>query len=210
MLDRNDMLELTRRMTLSRTCFSRVAGCYFDENGEIDGSFNTHFLKLSPKDQTLNLKIAKTIPFSDTNICLKDYSYGNFNSRQNEIQKMLFEMLNTDLKNDALMEIFYEIAADCYCIHDAYGVFVYHGIYDIPNKNRNSEWLGDSDEIYNFMIVAFCPVNDDYEPQIPECGFMYPAFINRSSDTSKILIYEANPNNPHLELTQGLLGLNIK
>ena len=45
-IDREDMLELTRRMTVSRNCFSRIAGAYMDEEGFIDGTFNTHFLKL--------------------------------------------------------------------------------------------------------------------------------------------------------------------
>ena len=43
-IDREDMLELTRRMTIARNCFNRVAGAYMDEEGFIDGSFNTHFL----------------------------------------------------------------------------------------------------------------------------------------------------------------------
>ena len=53
-IDREDMLELTRRMTVSRNCFSRIAGAYMDEEGFIDGTFNTHFLKLSgsEKEQT--------------------------------------------------------------------------------------------------------------------------------------------------------------
>jgi hypothetical protein len=41
-IDREDMLELTRRMTIARNCFNRVAGAYMDEEGFIDGSFNTH------------------------------------------------------------------------------------------------------------------------------------------------------------------------
>lgn len=43
-IDREDMLELTRRMTIARNCFNRVAGAYMDEEGFIDGSFNTHLL----------------------------------------------------------------------------------------------------------------------------------------------------------------------
>ena len=35
MINRNDMLELTRRMTLSRNCFMRAAGAYIDEDGFI-------------------------------------------------------------------------------------------------------------------------------------------------------------------------------
>ena len=49
MLSREDMLELTRRMTPARTCFDRVAGSYRDEDGIEDGSFNIHFLKLTDK-----------------------------------------------------------------------------------------------------------------------------------------------------------------
>ena len=30
-INRDDMLELTRRMTPKRNCFSRIAGAYFDE-----------------------------------------------------------------------------------------------------------------------------------------------------------------------------------
>ena len=59
-IDREDMLELTRRMTIARNCFNRVAGAYMDEEGFIDGSFNTHFLKLSPADKEKKpLKLTK-------------------------------------------------------------------------------------------------------------------------------------------------------
>ncbi|MDE6518552.1 MAG: hypothetical protein K2L18_12030, partial [Acetatifactor sp.] len=70
-INREDMLELTRRMTLKRNCFSRIAGAYLDEEGFVDGTFNTHFQKLSVKDQQRNLNIAKTVPFSETNVQLK-------------------------------------------------------------------------------------------------------------------------------------------
>ena len=50
-IDREDMLELTRRMTVSRNCFSRIAGAYMDDEGFIDGTFNTHFLKLSGSEK---------------------------------------------------------------------------------------------------------------------------------------------------------------
>ena len=42
MINREDMLELTRRMTPSRTSFTRVAGGYMEPDGEIDESFNVN------------------------------------------------------------------------------------------------------------------------------------------------------------------------
>ena len=62
MINREDMLELTRRMTPARTCMDRIAGGYMDGDGEIDGSFNVHFLKLSAKEKERNLAIAKAVP----------------------------------------------------------------------------------------------------------------------------------------------------
>lgn len=51
MINREDMLALTRRMTVKRTSMTRIAGGYLDRDGYIDGTFNTGFLKLSPDEQ---------------------------------------------------------------------------------------------------------------------------------------------------------------
>lgn len=74
-INREDMLELTRRMTLKRNCFSRIAGAYIDEEGYIEGTFNTNFLDLSVKEKEQNLAIAKKIPFSETNVEVKAYRF---------------------------------------------------------------------------------------------------------------------------------------
>ena len=42
------MLELTRRMTLTRNSVTRIAGCYADREGIFDGSFNINFFKTVP------------------------------------------------------------------------------------------------------------------------------------------------------------------
>lgn len=55
MINREDMLELTRRMTPARSHIDRIAGAYYDAEGYIDGTFNTHFLKLSTAEKTKNL-----------------------------------------------------------------------------------------------------------------------------------------------------------
>ena len=44
MINREDMLALTRRMTVKRTSITRIAGGYMDIDGFIDGTFNTSFL----------------------------------------------------------------------------------------------------------------------------------------------------------------------
>ena len=66
MINREDMLELTRRMTPARNCFDRIAGAYINDIGEVDESFNIHFGKLSNSEKARNLELAKAIPFSKT------------------------------------------------------------------------------------------------------------------------------------------------
>ena len=61
-INREDMLELTRRMTSARSNLVRIAGAYIDEEGYIDGTFNTSFLSLKGEEKRRCLEIAKAIP----------------------------------------------------------------------------------------------------------------------------------------------------
>ena len=69
------MLELTRRMNPSRSCFDRIAGAYINGAGEVDETFNVHFGNLSASDKAKNLELAKAVPFSRTNDQLKEYTF---------------------------------------------------------------------------------------------------------------------------------------
>ena len=74
-INREEILALTRRMTVKRTSMTRIAGCYADAEGFIDGTFNVNFLKLSPAEREKNLELAKTVPFAQTNQNLKRYAF---------------------------------------------------------------------------------------------------------------------------------------
>ncbi len=112
LVKREDMLELTRRMTLSRTCFSRIAGAYFDEEGYVDGTFNRHFQKLTGAERQQNLEIAKAIPFSETNVQLKEYCFEPEEQKPGSIRQMLMALNDCGLKNDALLDTFYELLGE--------------------------------------------------------------------------------------------------
>ena len=101
MINREDMLELTRRMTPSRTCMDRIAGGYMDEDGFLDGSFNIHFLKLSGEEKAKNLALAKAVPFSKTNEQLKEYEFSPTQERPGSLWQLLMAMREARLKNDA-------------------------------------------------------------------------------------------------------------
>ena len=208
MLSREDMLELTRRMTPARTCFDRVAGSYRDEDGIEDGSFNIHFLKLTDKEKADNLKIAKAIPFSETKVQLKSYKFPVDNDRSVQMARMLWAIRDSGLKNDALLENLYDLIGDSYSAEDNYGIFVFHGVYDVPVKGKDKEWLEGSESVYDFIICAICPVTGDYEAGTPTWGFLYPSFVNRCEDRDHISVYNLDPENEDMGFFN-MLGLLV-
>ncbi len=188
-IDREDMLELTRRMTLSRNCFSRIAGAYFDEEGYVDGSFNRHFKRLTEAEQKENLEIAKTIPFSETNVQLKEYVFDAAERKPGGVWQMLMALKDCGLKNDALLETLYEITGERYQMSSPYAFYLFYGCYDIPRKGTDKESQWESEEVYSFLVGAYCRVSGDYEPQKPQSGFLFPAFRNRCGDSGRIEIF---------------------
>lgn len=198
-INREDMLELTRRMTLKRNCFSRIAGAYLDEEGFVDGTFNKHFQKLSAKDQKVNLDIAKAIPFSDTNVQLKEYMFNEADRKPGSVWQMLMALKECGLKNDALLDVFYEEFGKKYQAAGEYAIYFFYGSYDVPLKANDKESLWESEEVYQFLICAVCPVSGDYEPGNPEFGFLFPAFKDRSSDIYRINVFQVGGKLPFVE-----------
>ncbi|MBR1865315.1 MAG: DUF4317 family protein [Lachnospiraceae bacterium] len=207
MINRDDMLELTRRMTPSRTCFSRIAGCYMDRDGLEDGSFHTHFGKLSQADQKKNLELAKAIPFAKTNEQLKEYEFVTGAARKNSMWTLLMGLKAAELKDDGLLSILYEMIAETYRTASDYAIYVFYGSYDVPAKAADKERLEDSDEVYDFIICSVAPLMAEYEPGKPEFGFLFPAFSDRSSDNSRIDIFHADPEQVQSDVMKRILGI---
>ena len=122
-INREDMLELTRRMTVKRNCFDRIAGAYLDEEGYVDATFNRHFLKLKLNEQAENLAIAKEIPFADTNKNLREYAFPEDAQKPGSIWQLLMALKSCELKNDALLDVFYEKVGGAYKSKGPYAVY---------------------------------------------------------------------------------------
>ena len=207
MIYREDMLELTRRMTLSRTSFTRIAGCYIDSDGEFDGSFNTNFLKLSASECKKNIGIAKAITYAKTNINFKQFEFQAEAQKAGSMWQLLMAMRECGLKNDALMETFYDVFMENYYTETAYAIYIFHDRYDIPAKTSDKKRLGESEEIFEYLICAVCPLIGDYEPGLPECGFLFPAFTDRCGDLNHVNIFSQNPNNECTDVLRRILGI---
>ncbi len=207
MINREDMLELTRRMTPGRTSMTRIAGCYVDKDGDFDGSFNTNFLKLSGAEKAKNLQLAKAVPFSGTNKNLKKYEFSPNSQKPGTLWQLLMALKECGLKNDALMDTFYDVVMAHYQSSSPYAVLMFHDRYDIPAKASDKERLRESEEIFEYLICVICPLAGEYEPGEPECGFLFPAFTDRCGDLNHVNVFQRNPDKPHTELTEKILNV---
>ena len=199
MLKRDDMLELTRRMTPSRSCFTRIAGAYLDDEGYVDNTFNVNFLKLSAADKAKNLALAKAVPFAETNVQLKDYRFAPEMRKPGSFLQVLTALKDCGLKNDALLDTVYEEIAKAYGAGDS-AFFLFHGVYDIPLKGTDKGYQGESEEVYSFLIGTISPLASEYEPGSPVFGFLFPAFIDRSGDDGAVCVFNAHPERPETSL----------
>ncbi len=203
-INREDMLELTRRMTLKRNCFDRIAGAYLDRDGFVDGTFNKNFRQLSLPDQQKNLDIAKTIPFSETNVALKEYVFSGEEKKPGSVWQLLCALRECELKNDALLYSLYEYIGERYVVDKPYTIEVFCGNYDVPVKGADKESQWESEEVYRFLVVAVCPTVGEYEAGMPQAGFLFPAFANRSTDLEGVNIFAEDGA---CEKLAGVLGL---
>ena len=192
MINREDMLELTRRMTVKRTHFTRIAGCYADADGEFDGSFNRAFGDLSVSERTKQLEIAKTVPFGGINTELVECSFPGKEKASLDMWKLLMGIRSCGLKNDALLDTFYDLVMEQFSIGRPYSILLFHGVYDIPRKGTDKEWISDSENVYEYIICAVCPVEGDYESGDPYAGFLFPAYAEQCAVLDHIDIYRQN------------------
>ena len=206
-IDREDMLALTRRMNVSRCSFTRIAGCYVDGDGDFDGSFNVNFLKLSADEKRKNIELAKAVPFATTNVNLKRCEFSPEDMRPGTVWQLLMALRECGLKNDALMDSFYDLVMEHYKKHGPYAVYVFHDRYDIPVKGADKERLGDSENVYEYLICVLCPLAEEYEPGKPECGFLFPAYTDGGADLNHAAVFQADENHPHEELVQKILRI---
>ncbi len=77
--------------------------------------------------------------------------------------------------------------------------------YDIPAKAADHVRLGESEQMFEYLICAVCPVTGDYEAGSPECGFLFPSYAEGGALMNCIDIYQSDVSRPHRELEEMFL-----
>ena len=228
-MNKKDILELKKRFKKNNCTFTKMCGCYVNGEKNILLKFRETFLNLEEDDYFKYLEIAKKVLSGTMGNNLLELNFPLNDEYINERQISLMELKKSQLKDDSLLDDFYKLIIENYHYTGNFLILIFHDAYDIITKTTDNAKLDESEEVYEYILCAICPVElskaglryfedenaiksrvRDWVVEAPVHGFVFPAFIDRSADVNSIIYYSKNAKDPHPELMEEALGCTSK
>ncbi|MBB6713233.1 DUF4317 domain-containing protein [Clostridium gasigenes] len=228
-MKKKDILELKKRFKKDDCTFTKICGCYVNGEKNIIFNFRETFLNLDEDEYFKYLEIAKKVLSGTIGNNILELNFPLNENLENEKQISLIQIKKSQLKDDALLQDFYKSIIDSYYYTGNFLILVFHDAYDIITKTTDNAKIDESEEVYEYILCAICPVSlsnpglryfeeenkikariRDWVVDAPTLGFVFPAFINRSSDVNSVMYYTKNAKDPHPELMEKALGCSSK
>lgn len=223
---KKEISELKRLFTPANCSVSRICGCYVDGEKNKKTELKEAFLSLPEEDMFKYFEIFRKSLSGTLGKNLLNLDFPLNTETQNGTQEFLLRLRNSRLQEDSLLEDFYDRVIDAYDYVGNYLILIIHDAYDIPGRTSDGLAMEDaSEEVYNYILCCICPVElskpalsyneventfqnriRDWVVGMPDLGFLFPAFNDRSSDIHSTLYYSKNANDLHDTFIQQLLG----
>ena len=224
-MNKKDILELKRRLKKGECTFTKMRGCYVDSHKEIIVNINETFLNLADDEFFKYLDIAKKVLSGTVGNNLLELGFEPGEEVSGGKQNFLLGLRDSELKNDALADRLFELIIDNYDYDGNYLILLFNDAYDVIVKTNDNNKLDESEEVYKYIICAICPVEltkaalgyredehrigsriRDWVVSMPENGFVFPAFTDRSSDIHSLMFYTKTPKEPKTDFAQAAFG----
>lgn len=226
---KKDILELKKRFKKDHCTFTKMCGCYVNGEKNILLKFRETFLNLEEDDYFKYLEIAKKVLSGTIENNILELNFELNEEHVNEKQLEFMKLKNSQLKDDLLLDDFYNSIINNYDYEGNFLILIFHDAYDIITKTKDNAKLDESEEVYEYILCAICPVElskaglryfeeensiksrtRDWVVEAPSNGFVFPAFINRTTDVNSIIYYTKNAKDTHPELMENVLGCPSK
>lgn len=226
---KKDILELKKRFKKDHCTFTKMCGCYVNGEKNILLKFRETFLNLEEDDYFKYLEIAKKVLSGTIENNILELNFELNEEHVNEKQLEFMKLKNSQLKDDLLLDDFYNSIINNYDYEGNFLILIFHDDYDIITKTKDNAKLDESEEVYEYILCAICPVElskaglryfeeensiksrtRDWVVEAPSNGFVFPAFINRTTDVNSIMYYTKNAKDTHPELMENVLGCPSK
>ena len=225
-MNKKEVTEIKKLFTKERCCLNRLCGCYVDADKNKVVQFKEAFLSLPEEEIYKYLDIFRKSLSGTLGKNLLNMEFPLEQEMGDGTQKSLLALRDSELKDDVMLDAFYDRMIETYYHPENYLILLVHGSYDIPMKTSDGMEMDDaSDYIYNFVLCCLCPVTlskaglcynaetnsiedriRDWMVDLPEQGFLFPAFQDRNTDIHRLLYYSKNANELCPDITEQLLG----
>ncbi|MDD7547873.1 MAG: DUF4317 domain-containing protein [Lachnospiraceae bacterium] len=224
-MNKKDVMELKKRFKKEACSIDRLAGCYVDAGKNKAIKFNESFLNMDDEEFYKYLEIAKKTLTGTLGNNILELDFPLEEEATGGKQHFLYALRNDGLCSEDLLDRLYDLIIDGYNYVGNYLILVFHDTYDIITKTSDNMKLDESEEVYEYLLVSICPVvlskaglgvrEDenrigarirDWVVGVPDLGFLFPAFDNRSADIHKVDYFIRDAKDSHSEVISDVLG----
>ena len=208
-MTRKELNEIKSQYTLEDCGILRLCGCYVDGERNKITQFNENFLNLPEEEKHKYFDIFKKTLSGTPGKNLVDMKFNVDAYADEGARTFLMNLRDSGLKDDRLLNEFYDRIINNYSYVGNYLILLINQVYDIPAVTTDNIEMDDaSDEVYSYILCSICHVNlskpgleydeednnfhdkkQNHMVDVPDVGFLFPAFNKRSADEDLTLFY---------------------
>ncbi len=208
-MTKQEISEIKKLLTQKNCSITRICGCYVDGEKNKKTELKQAFLALPEEEMFKYFEILRKTLSGTLGKNLLTLDFPLASEEEGGSQEFLLRLRDSKLKDDALLEEFYDKIISTYEYVGNYLILLVHDAYDVPGKASDGMEMEDaSDEVYEYILACICPVDlskpglsynaventfqnriRDWVVGLPETGFLFPAFNDRCSDIHSTLYY---------------------
>ena len=228
-MNKKEVSEIKKLFTPAGCAIRRICGCYVDAEKEKRTELKEAFLSLPEEEAFKYFSIFRGAMSGTLGKNLINMEFPLHTEEPGGTQEFLLRLRDSELKDDALLEEFYDKVIANYDYGENYYIILIHCAYDIPARSSDGiEMFDASDYVYSFIQCSICPVklskaglsynpmtntienrNRDWLVDAPGLGFLFPAFNDRNTDLHSLLYYSKNAEELSTQLIDEVLGCTI-
>lgn len=226
---KQEINEIKRLFTPSSCSITRICGCYVDGEKNKKTEFKEAFLSLPEEEIFKYFELLRKTLSGNIGKNLLNLDFPVTTESAGGTQEFLLRLRDSKLKDDALLEEFYDRIIGSYEFVGNYLILLIHDAYDVPGKTTDGLTMDDaSDTVFDYIMCCICPVElskpglsydaeinefhnrvRDWVVNMPETGFLFPSFNDRCTDIHSTLYYSKNPEESHGEFVESILGCSL-
>ena len=208
-MTRKELNEIKSQYTLENCGILRLCGCYVDGERNKITQFNENFLNLPEEEKHKYFDIFKKTLSGTPGKNLIDMKFNVDAYADEGARTFLMNLRDSGLKDDRLLDEFYDRIINNYSYVGNYLILLINQVYDIPTVTTDNIEMEDaSDEVYSYILCSICHVNlskpglgydeednnfhdkkQNHMVDVPDVGFLFPAFNKRSADEDMTVFY---------------------